>query len=82
MAYEKNAKGKDVAVGKQKYSGDSIEPSIRVMIKQGKTWVDVDPANYSVTYINNVQKGKAVILVNGNGTETAGSKTAKFSIVY
>ena len=50
------------------------------MVKVNKVWTDVDPALYDVSYINNVNKGTATILVSGNGTDTMGSKSAKFSI--
>ena len=73
-------KGKDVSVAKQEYNGYAIEPEIRVMVRMNKKWVDVDPADYTVSYINNVNKGTATILVSGNGNETIGSKTARFSI--
>lgn len=80
VAKNKNAKGKDVNVDKQEYTGEAIEPEIRVLVRQDKQWKEVDPSDYSVTYINNVNKGKAVILINGNGDDTVGSKTVKFSI--
>ena len=73
------AKGKTKAVGKQEYTGEYVMPEIDVLVKQGKTWVKTDPANYTVTYINNINKGKAVIMVTGKGS-AAGSKTAKFTI--
>ena len=73
-------KGKTTAVGKQEYTGEYVTPEIDVLVKQGKTWVKTDPANYTVTYINNINKGKATILVTGKGTAAAGSKTAKFTI--
>lgn len=73
--------GKDVKVAKQEYTGYAIEPEIRVIVKVNKVWTDVDPSLYDISYINNVNKGSAVILVNGNGTETAGSKNVKFSII-
>ena len=63
------------------YNGcKAIEPKIRVMVKVNKVWTDVDPALYDVSYINNVNKGTAVILVNGKGAEAVGSKNVKFSI--
>ncbi|MBQ9438577.1 MAG: InlB B-repeat-containing protein [Lachnospiraceae bacterium] len=84
VAKEKNAKGKDVAVGKQPYTGREIEPEIRVLApaKDGKktVWKEVSADLYNVTYINNVNKGTATILITGNGTDAAGSKTAKFTI--
>ncbi len=81
VAKAKNAKGKDVKVGKQAYRGEVIEPEIRVLVKKDKkTWTEVDPGTYEVSYINNVLKGKATMLITGNGEETIGSKTAKFKI--
>lgn len=72
--------GKDVSVAKQEYTGYEIEPEIRVMVKVNKKWVDVDPADYTVSYINNVNKGMATILLTGDGEKVVGSKTARFSI--
>ena len=80
VAKEKNAKGKDVAVSKQEYNGQEITPEIRVLVKNGKNWEELPEDAYEVSYLNNVNKGKAVILVNGNGAAYAGSKTAKFTI--
>ncbi len=81
VAKEKNANGKDVKVAKQEYTGYAIEPEIRVMVKSGGAWIDVDPSKYEVSYINNIRKGRATILVTGNETEAAGSKTANFNII-
>ena len=74
--------GKDTTKGVkgQEYTGEYVMPEIDVLVKQGKTWVALDPANYTVAYINNINKGKATILVTGKGTAAAGSKTAKFTI--
>lgn len=72
--------GKDVSVAKQEYTGYEIEPEIRVMVKVNKKWVDVDPADYTVSYINNVNKGMATILLTGDGEKVVGSKMARFSI--
>ena len=80
VAKAKNVKKKDVAVGKQEYTGYAIEPEIRVLVKQGRTWAEVDASKYEISYINNVMKGKATILITGNGTDAVGSKTAKFII--
>ncbi|MBQ7563534.1 MAG: hypothetical protein IJT16_06035 [Lachnospiraceae bacterium] len=38
------------------------------------------PRAYTVTYLNNVEKGSAIIFVTGKGDTAVGSKTAKFSI--
>ena len=72
--------GKDVAVGKQEYSGAEIKPDIRVLFKIGKTWTEVPASTYSVTYINNIRKGTATILITGDGTNSVGSLTTKFTI--
>ena len=80
VAKEKNKKGKNVKVGKKEYTGYAIEPEIRVMVKINKKWTDVDPALYTVSYINNINKGNATIMVTGNGEETIGSKTVRVRI--
>ena len=51
-----------------------------VVVETIKKWVEVDPSFYTVSYINNLNKGSATILVTGDGEETIGSKTVKFSI--
>ncbi len=80
VAKAKSSKGKDVKVGKQEYTGLAIEPEIRVLVKSGKTWIEVDPEKYEISYINNVMKGKATILITGDGTDAVGSRTANFTI--
>ena len=80
VAKAKDAKGKDVAVGTQEYSGEEIEPDIRVLVKTGKTWTEVPSSSYTVSYLNNVNKGKAAILVTGNGTSIEGIKASSFKI--
>ncbi|MBQ8945470.1 MAG: InlB B-repeat-containing protein [Lachnospiraceae bacterium] len=80
VAKAKSTKGKDVMVGKQEYNGMPVEPEIRVLVKSGKTWTEVDSNLYDVTYVNNVNKGKATILVSGNGDTCIGSRTARFTI--
>lgn len=73
-------KDTDKKVKDQEYTGEYVTPEIDVLIKQGSTWVKVDPSNYTVTYINNLNKGKATILISGKGTGAAGSKSANFAI--
>ncbi|MBR1670741.1 MAG: hypothetical protein IJ695_08585 [Butyrivibrio sp.] len=80
VAKDKNSKNKDVSVGKQEYTGYAITPAIRVQIKVGKVWQDVDENYYSVNYINNRNKGTATIIVNGNGDNATGSRKATFRI--
>ncbi len=72
------------------YTGSAQSVSIQVQVKQYGMWVTVPAEAYNVTYINNVAKGKATILVSGGSyedekdktiTTTVGSKTATFNIV-
>lgn len=41
-------------------------------------WLEVSAED--IHYLNNVEKGKATIVVTGNGTDTVGSKTVTFTI--
>jgi len=66
---------------KAEYTGNEIEPAVKVEIKNGKTWTEVPADKYEVTYFNNVNKGTASVVVTATGEEYAGSKTAKFKIV-
>lgn len=69
----------------KQYTGKAIEPAVDVYAKpvSGGAPEKVDPSQYDVTYINNVDRGKAVILVTareGAGTTCVGSCTGSFSI--
>ena len=68
-------------LSKVEYTGDVLEPSVKVEVKAGKSYVTVDPSLYKVSYANNVNKGKATVIINGNGTDTVGNKTTSFKIV-
>lgn len=80
------AKIVDVTTGKAikaTYTGKAIEPTVKVLI--GKTEVPADA--YEVEFINNVNKGKATVIIkatdtleNGDPNPYAGSKAATFSI--
>ncbi|MCR5249743.1 MAG: hypothetical protein K6E50_03970, partial [Lachnospiraceae bacterium] len=67
-------------LGKQEYTGRAVTPAIKVQVKVGKTWTDVDPSAYNIVYSNNVEKGKATVVVSGKGTAATGSKAAVFAI--
>ncbi len=54
--------------------------AVCVLVKDGNEWKKLDPSDYTVTYLNNVKKGTATILVTGKGDKAAGSRTAKFKI--
>ncbi len=75
-----SAEDEKKAVPKQAYTGKEIRPEISVLIKQGREWVKIDPADYEVIYLNNIERGQGTILIKGKGTKTAGNKTASFSI--
>ena len=75
------AKGTKKAVPAQGYTGEPLEPEIDVYVKIGKTWTKVDESLYTVTYVNNIERGKAKILVNGDGEGAIGSRQGTFKIV-
>ena len=72
-------------VANKEYTGEAIEPRIDVYAKpiSGGNEEKVDPALYDVTYINNVEKGNAIIIVTAKdtGNTAVGSKSVKFKIV-
>ncbi|MBR5420630.1 MAG: InlB B-repeat-containing protein [Lachnospiraceae bacterium] len=61
---------------KQSFCGTYLEPAIKVMAG-GK---EVPAGAYTVSYVNNVAKGKATIIVSGKGSAAAGSCSAGFTI--
>ena len=65
------------------YTGYALEPAIKVEYKNPATkqMELLDASQYEIQYQNNVGKGKATIVLAGNGTDTVGSKTATFKIV-
>ena len=65
-------------VADQIYKGKEIEPGISVTDKYGKQLTkDTD---YSVEYENNINKGKAKIIITGIGNGYGGTKTVYFDI--
>ena len=73
-------------VANKEYTGEAIEPEIDVYAKplSGGNEVKIDPSLYDVTYINNVEKGNAIILVTAkeDAEKTiVGSKSVKFKII-
>ncbi len=63
------------------YTGNELEPAVKVECKVNGAWVTVPADQYEVSYTNNVNRGKMTVVVTGTGKEYAGSKTAKTSIV-
>ncbi len=80
MSAEKNRTGNHIALPAVAYTGKECKPDITVLVKNGKKWVPLDPSSYTVTYLNNVEKGKATVLVTGKGGAAVGSRTAGFTI--
>ena len=74
------AKGTKKAIPAQGYIGEPLEPEIDVYVKIGNTWQKVDESFYSVSYVNNIERGKAKIIVNGDGEKAVGSRVGTFSI--
>ncbi len=72
---------------KFEYTGKEIEPSVMIEIKQGNVTLSpknvkqlMDEEKLTITYTNNIHKGKAAMIINGDGETYVGSKTATFSI--
>ncbi len=66
------------------FTGEEVEPAVKVEFKNGKTWEVVPADQYKLTYVNNVNKGKATVIVTAKNKQDnlyVGSKTVKFSIV-
>ncbi len=66
---------------KATYTGEEMEPAVKVEIKNGKTWETIPADQYELTYVNNVHKGKATAIINAKGVQYVGGRTAAFSIV-
>ena len=72
---------------KLEYTGKEIEPGVMIEIKQGNVTLSpknvkqlIDEEKLTITYTNNIHKGKATMIINGDGETYVGSKTATFSI--
>lgn len=61
---------------KQTYTGKEITPSVTVMCNNNLL---TNGKDYIITYVNNINPGKANIVITGKGSY-AGTKTAKFTI--
>lgn len=81
--------GSAVKSNKAEYTGKEIEPGVMIEIKQGnvklspkdvKQLMDAENPKLMIRYTNNIHKGKATIIINGDGETYVGSKTATFSI--
>lgn len=64
------------------YTGKEVRPAIDVMAKKkgSSTYEIVPPAYYSVKYYNNVNRGKAKLVITGDNEKAFGSKAGQFTI--
>ena len=69
-----DAKGSKLS--KVEYTGEELKPAVKVYI--GTTEIPAD--QFEVSYINNVNKGKGTIVINGLNDKYAGGKAATFTI--
>ena len=67
-------------VTKLQYTGEPVEPDVvKVELKDGGTWVEV--TDCEIVYANNVNKGKATVIVKpGADSGLIGSKVASFNV--
>lgn len=67
------------------YDGTVKKPRLLIQVKEGKSYRELTQGEYAalapyITYVNNVNKGKATVVVNGDGVLFTGSKSVAFSI--
>ncbi|MDE7268139.1 MAG: hypothetical protein K2N89_11805, partial [Lachnospiraceae bacterium] len=85
------ATNKAMKSNKMEYTGVAIEPGVMIEIKNGRETTTLYPKDVeelrkgqnpklTVSYVNNVNKGKATIVINGDGVNYVGGKTVTFSI--
>ncbi|MBO4375517.1 MAG: hypothetical protein J5829_10460, partial [Lachnospiraceae bacterium] len=65
---------------KADYTGKEVEPAIDVKVKVGSSYETVPKEAYTVSYLNNVSRGKATIIITGDSKKAFGTKTGAFTI--
>lgn len=68
------------AKGNPVYTGKAVEPKVTVWSKTDNRLL-TEGVDYTVTYSNNIRKGKATAVVTGIGNGYGGDKSIKFKIV-
>lgn len=68
------------------FDGNEQKPRLKIELKEGGKYQEITEDEYTaltghITYVNNVHKGKATIVVNGDGTVFIGGKAVTFNIV-
>ncbi|MCR4762098.1 MAG: hypothetical protein K5696_01065 [Lachnospiraceae bacterium] len=79
VAYDKS-NGKDVLPSPLEYSGEGTSQPVRILVKENGSWKELPAGSCTIRLLGNLEKGRATILVTGNGTEAFGSKTAQYTI--
>ncbi len=80
IAQQRNSKGRNVAISSQQYTGSEIEPPVAVLMRISGTQARVPAYLYNVRYYNNVRKGKATVVVFGDGFNTVETCKTSFTI--
>ena len=72
----------ELATSKEEYANGGYQGWIEVTIGSGKNVksVDLTDSDIKITYVNNIAKGKATVIISGGGTTYAGSFTGTFNI--
>ncbi len=68
------------------FDGNAQTVSLKIEVKDGKKYREITTEEYQmlaphITYVNNVYKGKASAIINGDQGTFAGGKAVTFSIV-
>ncbi len=71
----------DKKLTKVQYTGEELEPAVKVELKNGKNWEVVPADQYEVSYVNNVNKGRATAVITADSDVYVSGKTANFNIV-
>lgn len=80
VAREQNAKGKNVPIKTQQYTGSEVKPEVAVVVTVKGRKVRVPSYMYEVKYLNNVKAGKATVMIVGKGGDTVGKCKTTFTI--
>lgn len=67
------------------YDGTAKKPRVSIQVKDGRSYRELNQEEYAalephIVYVNNVNKGKSAVVVNGDGVLFTGSRSAAFTI--
>ena len=80
VAKEQNAKGKNVPIKTQQYTGSEVKPEVAVVVTVKGQKVRVPSYMYEVKYLNNVKAGTATVMIIARGEDTVGKCKTTFTI--